>query len=237
MRTKEKQTGMKKACLAAAGLAIFAAATVMAVIAARSIGNNTTAPVDLLILVNKEMPLPEDFEVELQMLSNGEKSVAKVMYEPLKKMMNDGSEEGLDFVIASAYRDSEYQKQLLDEDIELAMKEQGLTWQEAYDQETRETMPPDYSEHETGLAVDIVALDYQYLDEKQGLTKESIWLRENCSRYGFILRYPEGKEEITGIDYESWHFRYVGVEAAQEIMEQGITLEEYLESEQQNESA
>lgn len=237
MRTKEKQTGMKKACLAAAGLAIFAAATVMAVIAARSIGNNTTAPVDLLILVNKEMPLPEDFEVELQMLSNGEKSVAKVMYEPLKKMMNDGSEEGLDFVIASAYRDSEYQKRLLDEDIELAMKEQGLTWQEAYDQETRETMPPGYSEHETGLAVDIVALDYQYLDEKQGLTKESIWLRENCSRYGFILRYPEGKEEVTGIDYESWHFRYVGVEAAQEIMEQGITLEEYLESEQQNESA
>lgn len=197
--------------------------------------HNRTPKVDLLILVNKEHPLPEDFEVELQLMRNGVQSVASVAYEPLKEMMNAGAEAGMDFVIASAYRDGYFQKQLLDEDIERAMEEDGLTWQEAYDRETRETMPPGYSEHETGLALDIVALDYQMLDEKQELTKESIWLRENCSEYGFILRYPKGKEKITGIDYESWHFRYVGAEAAQEIMDQGITLEEYLENEQQTE--
>ncbi len=78
--------------------------------------------------------------------------------------------------------------------------------------------------------MDIVAKDYQILDEKQGRTDEILWLQQNCSRYGFILRYPEGKEDITKVSYESWHFRYVGVEAAEEIMSQGLTLEEYMES-------
>lgn len=69
---------------------------------------------------------------------------------------------------------------------------------------------------------------YRNYNLQQENTAENQWLRENCSRYGFILRYPRGKEDITQIDYESWHFRYVGVEAAQEIMSRGITLEEYL---------
>ena len=93
---------------------------------------------------------------------------------------------------------------------------------------TQETMPPGYSEHETGLAVDIVSFGYQVLDGKQENTNENKWLRENCSKYGFILRYPKEKEEITGISYEPWHFRFVGKEAAEEITRQGITLEEYL---------
>ena len=81
----------------------------------------------------------------------------------------------------------------------------------------------------TGLAFDIVALDYQMLDQKQETTEENQWLREHCAEYGFILRYPKDKEDITGIDYESWHFRYVGVEIAEYIMENGISLEEFLE--------
>ena len=84
------------------------------------------------------------------------------------------------------------------------------------------------SEHHTGLAVDLVGTDYQTLDEKQADTPEAKWLAEHAYEYGFILRYPEGKENITGIIYESWHFRYVGKEAAAEIMGQEICLEEYL---------
>ena len=89
-------------------------------------------------------------------------------------------------------------------------------------------MPPGCSEHETGLALDIVSLDNQRLEEAQEETPENIWLRENCWKYGFILRYPRGKEDITGIDYEPWHFRYVGHAAAEEITRLGLTLEEYL---------
>lgn len=183
---------------------------------------------ELLMLVNKDHPLPEDYEPTLHWLNNGSCAVAEEMYGPLKEMLTDGSREGLEFVVASGYRDREYQQQLLDEDIQAAMESEGLTWDEAYAQETRETMPPGYSEHGTGLAADIVALDYQVLDEAQESTPENQWLRENCSRYGFILRYPRGTEDITGIDYEAWHFRYVGKEAAEAIMRRGITLEEFL---------
>ena len=181
-----------------------------------------------LILVNKANPLPDDYEVDLHWLSNGTCAVSSLIYEPLSEMLTDGSSEGLQFVVASGYRDVETQQQLLDEDIEADMQNEGMSWQEAYDKETMETMPPGYSEHSTGLAVDLVAQDYQILDGGQEQTPENQWLQENCSRYGFILRYPEGKEAVTDIHYESWHFRYVGVEAAQKIMSRGSTLEEYL---------
>lgn len=182
----------------------------------------------LIVLVNKTHALPPGYEAELHWLENKSCAVAEVMYDSLKEMLTDGSDLGLEFVVASGYRSRERQQELLWEDIETAMYTQGLTWEEAYDQETKETMPPGYSEHETGLAVDIVALSYQILDEGQEDTEENKWLRENCGKYGFILRYPRGKEEITGVSYEAWHFRYVGQEAAKEITERQITLEEYL---------
>ena len=141
-----------------------------------------------LILVNKANPLPDDYEVDLHWLSNGTCAVASLIYEPLSEMLTDGSSEGLQFVVASGYRDVETQQQLLDEDIEADMQNEGMSWQEAYDKETMETMPPGYSEHSTGLAVDLVALDYQILDGGQEQTPENQWLQENCSRYGFILR-------------------------------------------------
>jgi len=73
-----------------------------------------------------------------------------------------------------------------------------------------------------------VSKNYQILDDKQSETLEAVWLKENCAKYGFILRYPTGKSEITGVIFEPWHFRYVGVEAATEIMNNGSCLEEYL---------
>lgn len=182
----------------------------------------------LLLLVNKTHKIPEGYEPELHWLNNGRCAVAEEMYDALSEMLTDGSDEGREFVVASGYRSQEMQEELLQEDIMADMLNLGFSYQEAYEKEIRETMPPGYSEHETGLAVDIVSLDYQILDEQQEWTEENRWLREHCSDYGFILRYPRGKEDITEVDYESWHFRYVGKEAAKEITEQGITLEEYV---------
>lgn len=183
---------------------------------------------DLLLLVNKTHKIPDAYEVELQWLENGSCAVSKEMYGALREMLTAGSTDGREFIVASGYRDQNLQQQLLDEDIAADMEREGLTWQEAYEKETKETMPPGYSEHETGLAVDIVSTEYQVLDIAQEQTRENRWLKENCSEYGFILRYPKGKEEITGVNYEAWHFRYVGKAAAEEITRRGITLEEYL---------
>ncbi len=137
---------------------------------------------DLLMLVNKDHALPDDYLPRLHWLENKSCAVAEEMYPALKMMLTDGTEEGLQFVVASGYRDSEYQQRLLDEDIASSMESEGLTWQQAYDKETRETMPPGHSEHETGLAADIVSLDYQVLDAQQEYTPECRWLQENCSK-------------------------------------------------------
>lgn len=179
----------------------------------------------LLLLVNKENPLPEEYEVALQVLPSGLVSVAEVLYDDLEEMLADGKKEGLHFVVCSGYRSAERQQELLDEDIRTCMAS-GMSYEEAYEEVTRMTMPPRCSEHATGLALDIVALDYQLLDEGQERTAENEWLKENAWRYGFVLRYPRGQEAITGIDYESWHFRYVGKEAAKYMYEQDLLLEE-----------
>lgn len=184
--------------------------------------------IDLLILVNKNNKLPEDYEVELKTMYDKVNRAAKEAYEPLNEMLAAGRAEGLAFEICSSYRDVKVQERLFQEDMDVLMQ-RGYTYEEAYAEVERETMPPGHSEHSTGLAFDIVSLGYQLLDAGQENTPETQWLHEHCAEYGFILRYPKGKEDITDIDYESWHYRYVGVEAATYIMEQGITLEEYLE--------
>ena len=185
--------------------------------------------VDLLILVNKKNKLPDDYEVELKTMYDKVNRAAKEAYGPLSDMLAAGRAEGLAFEICSSYRDVKVQERLFKEDVDVLMN-RGYTYEEAYAEVARETMPPGHSEHSTGLAFDIVSMGYQMLDAGQHYTAETQWLHENCAKYGFILRYPKGKEEITEINYESWHYRYVGVEAATYIMEQGITLEEYLES-------
>ena len=189
----------------------------------------TTADAADLLLVNKTHPLDSAWQPNLIRLREYGVEVDSSIADHLREMLAAGEKKGLSFWIASAYRSTQRQRELLDEDIE-ALIHKGYSYSEAYEEVVRETMPVGCSEHATGLAVDIVAKDYQILDEKQGRTDEILWLQQNCSRYGFILRYPEGKEDITKVSYESWHFRYVGVEAAEEIMSQGLTLEEYMES-------
>lgn len=183
-----------------------------------------------ILLVNKTHKLPDDYQVPLVLLPDGFHYAAEEAYEPLMDMLEAGASNGLHFVVCSAYRNVKRQEELFQEDVDALMRS-GYSYQEAYDEVARSTMPPGYSEHSTGLAFDIVALDYQMLDKGQEKTGENKWLRKHCAEYGFILRYPDGKEDVTGISYESWHFRYVGKEAAQEIMQNNFTLEEYLAAE------
>lgn len=191
---------------------------------------------DILILVNKEHSLPAEYDVELKVMYDKVNKAAEVAYQPLNDMLAAGRKEGLNFEICSSYRDVNYQQRLFSEDVEALMK-RGFSYTEAYAEVAKETMPPGHSEHSTGLAFDIVALSYQILDAKQAHTAETKWLHQHCAEYGFILRYPKGKEEITQINYESWHYRYVGVEAATYIMEHGLCLEEYLEQKEKQEVA
>lgn len=183
---------------------------------------------DLLVLVNKDHPLSEDYDVKMKTLDHSDKVAAEVIIQDLQDMLADGTGEGLRFCIASAYRSAERQQEILDQDIK-KLTDKGMTEEEAYIQATRTVMPAGYSEHETGLAVDIVALSNQLLDDSQESTPETQWLHDNCDQYGFILRYPKEKTEITGIDYESWHYRYVGKEAAAYMKKHDLTFEEYLE--------
>lgn len=180
------------------------------------------------VLVNKDHPLPEDYEVKLIKISGTRHKAAEEAFEPLCTMLKEAKEEGIRLTICSSYRDAAYQKRLFDEDVARYMS-RGYSYDTAYEKTMEYTMPPGYSEHSTGLAFDIVSSGYHGLTLKQEKTRENKWLREHCAEYGFILRYPKDKEEITKIRYESWHFRYVGVEAAEYIMKNGITLEEYLE--------
>lgn len=180
-----------------------------------------------IVLVNKSNKLPDDYTVSLKKLPDGTNYADMKAYDAMCSMLKDSRKEGIILEVCSSYRSVERQKELFEEDMR-ALVRKGYSYLDAYDEVARETMPPGYSEHSTGLAFDIVALDYQMLNEKQERTEENQWLQAHCAEYGFILRYPKDKEEITGISYESWHFRYVGVEMAKYIMEEGITLEEFL---------
>lgn len=181
-----------------------------------------------LVLANKWNKLPNDFSVKTVTLSNGH-SIDERAYNDLQDMMDSARSEGLSPVICSSYRSMEYQIDLYDNQIKDYINK-GYSESEAKEETEKWIAIPGTSEHQTGLALDIVSLDYQNLDEKQEDTPEQKWLLENSYKYGFILRYPKDKTDITGISYEPWHYRYVGKEAAKEIFDKKISLEEYLEN-------
>ena len=181
-----------------------------------------------LTLVNADHPLSEDFTITTSSLSNG-LTVDSRIYDALTEMLAACQEAGLDPLVCSAYRSVEKQTELFQNKIDSYLAD-GLSYDEAYAATAVEIAVPGTSEHSLGLAVDICATSYQLLDEAQADTPEQQWLMAHCQEYGFILRYPEDKSDLTGIIYEPWHYRYVGVEAATEIMSQGLCLEEYLEA-------
>ncbi len=183
----------------------------------------------LLLLVNPWTPLPEDFlPGELVPVQNDQAVDARA-YPDLQDMLGDMSQAGLSPLICSSYRSQERQQELYDNKVQRVMAE-GASREAAQAEAARWVARPGTSEHQTGLAVDIVSLSNQMLDETQESTPEFQWLAENAWKYGFILRYPEDKSEKTGIAYEPWHFRFVGKEAAAEMHDLGLCLEEYLES-------
>ena len=174
-----------------------------------------------LLLVNRDSPLPDGYQVELTHLSNGQ-SVDKRIYPALQAMFDAARAQGVYPVVASGFRTAEKQQSLLDEKI-AAFEAQGDSPAQARENAEDWVALPGTSEHQTGLAVDINA------DGIHSAGREVYrWLDQNACRYGFILRYPSDKTGITGISNEPWHYRYVGVTAAAEIRRQNLCLEEYL---------
>ena len=181
-----------------------------------------------LILVNPWNKIPQGYIVELTWLKNGH-AVDERAYPDLQDMMDACREAGLSPVICSSYRTWEKQQSLFDNKVQWLV-EQGYSREDAEEETGKSIAVPGTSEHQTGLALDIVDMNNQHLDSSQERTAVQQWLMAHSWEYGFILRYPNGKSDVTGIIYEPWHYRYVGKEVAQEIYEQGITLEEYLQS-------
>ncbi|MDE6313279.1 MAG: M15 family metallopeptidase [Lachnospiraceae bacterium] len=179
-----------------------------------------------LILINDEHEVPEDYQVNLVSVNGYQ--VDERIEESLRQMLEAAKKAGMGCKICSAYRTPQKQQKLVDKDV-AKYKAKGYSAQEALELTYLGVSPVNHSEHQTGLTVDIVSTSHQSLDPAHADTKEAIWLKEHCHEYGFIVRYMEGKEEITHRKAESWHFRYVGVEAATEIMQNNLALEEYLE--------
>ena len=178
------------------------------------------------IMVNPWNPLPENYEPELVLLE--EHSIDPACVADLKQMLNDCQTAGYTPKILSVYRSIHSQTLLFDQGVRKRMAD-GNTSLDAYDMTRQSVAIPGTSEHHLGLALDIVDAEYRELDETQENTPTQQWLMENSWKYGFIVRYPAGTTDITGITYEPWHYRYVGLEMAQEIHELGITLEEYID--------
>lgn len=175
-----------------------------------------------LIVVNRWNELPEDYEVELTELSNGQMVDSRI-YPYLQEMFDAARTEDVYPVVREGYRTAEEQQEILDDKIQSYIN-QGYSQVKAERTAKEWVALPGTSEHQLGIAVDINA-------DKSKCSNEEVyaWLAENAYKYGFILRYPMGKQEITGTSYEPWHYRYVGIEAAYEINERGICLEEYFE--------
>ena len=182
----------------------------------------------LLTLVNPWNPLPEDWTVELVSIGNGHK-VDSVCYDDLMQMLSDCRAEGLDPQVASSYRTWDYQEYLFQRKVNFYLQK-GYGEDQARSLAGTVVAVPGTSEHQLGLALDLVDNSNWNLDESQEKTPVQQWLMKNSWRYGFILRYPNGKSESTGIIYEPWHYRYVGKETAKLVYESGLCLEEYLES-------
>ena len=172
-----------------------------------------------LLLVNKFNKLNEDYTPELVDVSNwysyGENKLTKEAYEAFIQMFNGAKDAGTKIVATSCYRSYETQKKIYDTDV-------YKYGEEVTDESVAR---PGYSEHQTGLAIDL--LEPGYTLESFHESTAYNWLVDNAFKYGFILRYPLDKEDITGYSYESWHYRYVGVEAATKIHQDNITYDEY----------
>ena len=160
--------------------------------------------IDGIMIANKSYSLPSSFDPGLN--ADAEKA--------FNEMVQAANNDGLLLYICSAYRsyaDQEYQYNIF-------AQERGVQEADEVSASSRT-----YSEHQTGLAIDVNSTEFSFED-----TDEAKWLAEHCTEYGFIIRFPKGKEQITGFEYEPWHIRYLGIETAKKVKESGLCLEEYL---------
>lgn len=176
---------------------------------------------DYLVLVNKNNRLnasyiPSDLESIQLSYANENKQVRRIVKTAFESLSQDAKLLGYSIVAVSAYRDYDYQAKLYQGYVE----EKGIEYADQC------SARPGHSEHQTGLSLDVMGSNQDY-DEFEK-SDEFEWMRDNAHLYGFIMRYPKGKEHITGFKYEPWHYRYVGVEVATYIHANNITLEEYL---------
>lgn len=181
-----------------------------------------------LILINKQHPIPTDYEFTLGSIRGSMRCDERIL-PSLLAMLRAAKADGVNLVICSPYRDMNRQEALFNRKITGYMKK-GMSYLDAYKTTAQAVTVPGASEHQIGLALDIVCDRYAMLNEGFGETEAGKWLASKSCKYGFILRYPKGKEEITGIEYEPWHFRYVGTPAAMEMTRNNQTLEEFVES-------
>lgn len=180
-----------------------------------------------MMIVNRNNTLSSDYVPEELVLSEIDfvsyietRYLAKSTAEAAKAMFEAAKEEGIILLGASGYRSYEVQEILYNSRVE----------NEGQEEADRYTAKPGQSEHQTGLALDILSEDYQDMDDNFDSTEAYAWLKDNCYKYGFILRYPPGKEDITGFLYEPWHYRYIGNnEVAKDIMDRNLTFEQYIE--------
>ena len=180
-----------------------------------------------LVLINKQHPIPADYTFTLGVIKGSMKCDERIIGD-LLAMFQAAKEDGINLVVCSPYRDMSRQEMLFDRKIKKYM-DKGMSYMEAYSYASQAVTVPGASEHQIGLAIDIVCDTYKELEEGFADTEAGKWLAEHSCEYGFILRYPLGKEYITGIEFEPWHFRYVGVDAAMAITGQGLCLEEFIE--------
>ncbi|CAH2215377.1 D-alanyl-D-alanine carboxypeptidase family protein [Tepidibacter aestuarii] len=184
-------------------------------------------PSDTLVIVNKKNSLPSDYVPKNLVVPNvpfpfqefhSKKLMRQDAASALEELFKKAEQDGINLYATSGYRSYDRQKSIFDSNS----KKYGI------EKANQFSARPGESEHQTGLAMDVTSPSVNYrLTQIFGETKEGIWLKENAAQFGFIIRYPKGKEGITGYQYEPWHLRYVGDEVAKEITNQNITLEEY----------
>ena len=184
----------------------------------------------LLVLVNPWHTVPEDYTVELTAIDSNYQ-VATVAYADYLDMIRECENAGHKPAVCSAYRTQEYQEGLFERKVQKLLDDQkhSYTEEQAREIAARSVAVPGTSEHQLGLALDIIDNRNWNLDESQASMPTQKWLMENSWRFGWVLRYPDEKSEITGIIYEPWHYRYVGREIAEEMYRLDVCLEEYLQ--------
>lgn len=179
-----------------------------------------------LILVNPDNLIPDDFEVELAMTRYGYQVDARIVAD-VEAMVEGASADGVQLLICYGYRTTEQSRQLFEKQINQQLA-RGLSQEEAVAEAKRWVAPPGTSDHHTGLALDIVTPEYQVLNHGFYDTPAGRWMAENCWDYGFVIRFAEDKQDITGITYEPWHLRFVGKENSIAMRDNNECLEEYV---------